>query len=54
MEVLSSLLRSSFILNINILNLITFLQRFDVAAGEGDADAVNGHLSLDGCLASVL
>ena len=41
-------------LNINILNLSTFLQRFDVAAGEGDADAVNGHLSLNGCLASVL
>ncbi|KAF3836119.1 hypothetical protein F7725_028677 [Dissostichus mawsoni] len=29
-------------------------QRFYIAAGEGDADAVNGNLSLNRCLASVL
>lgn len=33
---------------------VTFLQRFDIAAGEGDANAVNGHLSINRCLASVL
>lgn len=54
-QILSSLLRSSFhFKSINNLNLITLLQRLDVAAGEGDADAVDGDLSLDGCLASVL
>lgn len=37
-----------------ILSLLTLFQRFDVAAGEGDADAVNGDLSLNGCLTSVL
>lgn len=35
-------------------SLLTLLQRFDVAAGEGDADAVNGDLSLNRCLTSVL
>lgn len=34
--------------------LFTLLQRFDVAAGEGDADAVDGDLGLNRCLASVL
>lgn len=37
-----------------ILSSLTLFQRFDVAAGEGDADAVNGDLSLNRCLASVL
>lgn len=32
----------------------TLLQRLDVAAGEGDADAVDGDLGLNRCLASVL
>lgn len=32
----------------------TLFQRFDVAAGEGDANAVDGDLGLNGCLASVL
>lgn len=35
-------------------NLLTLLQRFDVAASEGDADAVNCDLSLNRCLTSVL
>ncbi len=35
-------------------SLLTLLQRFDVAAGEGDADAVNGNLCLNRCLTSVL
>lgn len=34
--------------------LLTLLQRFDIAAGEGDADAVDGDLGLNRCLASVL
>lgn len=34
--------------------LLTLLQRFDIAAGEGDADAVDGDLCLNRCLASVL
>lgn len=37
-----------------ILRLLTLFQRFDVAASEGDADAVNGDLSLNRCLTSVL
>lgn len=43
----------SFSAGMNI-KWITLLQRFDVAAGEGDADAMNGDLSLDRCLTSVL
>lgn len=31
----------------------TFFKRLDIAAGEGDPDAVNGHLRLDGSFASV-
>lgn len=34
--------------------VLTLLQRFDVAAGEGDADAVDGDLGLNRCLAGVL
>lgn len=34
--------------------LFTLFQRFYVAAGEGDADAVDGDLGLNRCLASVL
>lgn len=37
-----------------MMSLFTFLQRFYIATGEGDADAVNGNLSLNRCLASVL
>lgn len=32
---------------------LTLLQRLDIAAGEGDADAVNGHLGLHRCLTGV-
>lgn len=39
---------------LTIASLLTLLQRFDIAAGEGDADAVNGNLSLNRCLTSVL
>lgn len=39
---------------LNTPNLLTLLKGFDVAAGEGDADAVNGDLSLNRCLTSVL
>lgn len=48
---LSSRLRCLFTLS--LLILLTLLQRLDVAAGEGDADAVDGDLGLHRSLASV-
>lgn len=39
---------------LTIASLLTLLQRFDIAAGEGDTDAVDGNLSLNRCLTSVL
>ena len=35
------------------MGTITFLQRFDIAAGEGDANTVNGNLCLHRCLTGV-
>ena len=40
--------------SLTALSQLTLLQRFDIAAGKGDADAVNGDLGLNRCLASVL
>lgn len=53
-EYLSSLL-GLFTVAVTICDLLfTLFQRFDIAAGQGDADAVDGDLGLNRCLASVL
>lgn len=53
-EYLSSLLRCLTWTGKTCKIFLTLFQRFDVAAGEGDADAVDGDLGLNRCLASVL